>query len=594
MPEERMNFYTEVVRTLFWRPTQALGALYWHLTRRRVRARNWLRRDANKAPYAYALWIKAVERASEAVDSAPKRMIQWINPPLISVVLPSGPGTTDDWLIEAVRSIEQQCYPRWEMILPHGEDSSLPQELDRPDIRRVLIAPNAPAEAMNQAIAASQGEFILLMRPGTILPPTALFHYAEEQQRESDAHIFFGDHDRIDHRGKRSEPWFKPQWNAEMILRQDYISAAWLIRTATARQVAPLEPDLAEASAYALLLRASALPGCKIVHVPHVLAHVTIDADGHDSGNERTLAVARHIAPTGAKATTSAHGLVRIEWPLPSPLPLVSVIIPTRDRVDLLRTCIESLRARTVWPNYEIIVVDNDSAERETLAYFDELRELPDVRILPYAKPYNYSAINNFAASHAKGSYLCLLNNDTEIVSAGWLEAMMRHAVRSEVGAVGAKLLYEDGSIQHAGVIIGIGNAAGHAHRFQKPGDHGYFHQVELARFVSAVTAACLVVDKRKFDAVGGLDSEKLQIAYNDVDLCLKLQQAGWLNVYEPQAILKHYESKSRGNDFSPKNLERYLAELAILQERWGTESIVDPSHHPQLDRSQESYVLKF
>jgi GT2 family glycosyltransferase len=589
-----MSFYTEFARTLLWRPSQALVALYWHLTRRRVRARNWLRRDVYKAPYAYALWIKAIERAPEAARSASKQIDHWSNAPLISVILPWGLDGTDDRLAEAIRSIEQQCYPHWEMILPLGDEDPLPSNLDRPDIHPVRVPHENAAAAINHAIAASQGAFLLPMRPGAILPPTALFHYAEAHRRWMDADILFGDQDRIDHNGERSEPWFKPQWNAEMILGQDYVSSAYAIRTTTARQVNPVESDLAAVASYALVLRASALPETKIVHIPHMLAHVVPNVGEDGSQGARVLAVTRHVASAKAKATAGAHGLVRVEWPLPNPLPLVSVIIPTRDRVDLLRTCIDSLRALTNWPRYEIIVVDNDSADRESLTYFDKLRLLPDARVLPYPQPYNYSAINNFAASHAKGSYLCLLNNDTEIVSAGWLEAMMRHAVRSEVGAVGAKLLYEDDSVQHAGVIIGMGNAAGHAHRFQKPGDQGYFHQVDLARFVSAVTAACLVVDKNKFDAVGGLDSENLQIAYNDVDFCLKLQQAGWSNVYEPEATLRHYESKSRGNDLSPQHLKRYLTELAVLQKRWGTETIVDPSHHPLLDRSQETYVFRF
>jgi GT2 family glycosyltransferase len=589
-----MKFYTEFIRTLRWRPAQALRALYWHITGRRVRARNWLRRGADKAPYAYDLWIETVERSSNDAAVVLAQPDQWLIHPLISIILPWHSDEDSNQLISTIRSVELQTYPHWELLVPIEIGRALPASVDRASIRRVHLACGDAAEALNKCTSAARGDFLLVTPLGATLPPTALLHYVSQLQRAPDATILFGDHDQIDEKGRRLKPWFKPQWNAEMILGQDYISAACVIRTADAQQINPIEPDLGSAAAYTLVLRTSSLFGAKISHVPHVLAHLPISTAETDNQSARTLAVSRLLASVDARATPGPYGLVRVKWPLPNICPLVSVIIPTRDRADLLRTCIQSLRRHTTWPNYEILIVDNHSVDPETISYFDELRCMAGFRILEYAKPYNYSAINNYAASVAQGAYLCFLNNDTEILNARWLEAMVRHAVRPEVGAVGAKLLYQDGSVQHAGVIIGMGNAAGHAHRFQKPGDRGYFDQVDLTRFVSAVTAACLVVDKKKFETVGGFDSDKLHIAYNDVDLCLKLQQAGWANVYEPDAALMHYESKSRGNDLSPQHLERYLSELSILQTRWGTKTAVDPSHHPRLDRSQETYVIDF
>jgi len=218
----------------------------------------------------------------------------------------------------------------------------------------------------------------------------------------------------------------------------------------------------------------------------------------------------------------------------------------------------------------------------------------PRVSILLYDHPYNYSAINNAAVAQSRGSYLCLLNNDTEIIEGSWLTELMRYATRTHVGAVGAKLLYGDGSIQHAGVLLGIGGAAGHAHRGLRDDEPGYFAMAHSAHYATAVTAACLVVERAKFEAVGGFDEAMLQIAYNDVDLCLKLERAGWRNVYAPQAMLTHHESKSRGLDLSPEHFERYRAELAVLQERWNTVDAVDPLHHPYLDRSSETYRVRF
>ena len=207
-------------------------------------------------------------------------------------------------------------------------------------------------------------------------------------------------------------------------------------------------------------------------------------------------------------------------------------------------------------------------------------------------RPYNYAQLNNFAATEARGEYLCLLNNDTEVIDPHWLSELIRQATRPHIGAAGAMLLYNDRSIQHAGVVVGLKQAAGHAHRFLRPGKPGYFRYPHVPHYVSAVTAACLVVERRKFDAVGGLDEQHLAIAFNDVDLCLKLQQAGWHNVYVPQAVMIHHESKSRGRDVAPRHVERYRRELAILQQRWATRDYADPLHHPHLDRNNEEFTI--
>jgi len=237
-------------------------------------------------------------------------------------------------------------------------------------------------------------------------------------------------------------------------------------------------------------------------------------------------------------------------------------------------------------------VMDNGSTEPDTLAWFATVAQDRRVRVVRDDSPFNYAAINNRAAGLARGEYLCLLNNDTLVLSPDWLTLMVRHAVRPGIGAVGAKLLYADHTIQHAGVAIGLGNAAGHSHRFQRDDAPGYHDLAHCAHYVSAVTGACLVVSKAQYLGVGGLDADHLQVAYNDVDLCLKLQHNGLRNVYEPRARLLHLESKSRGSDFSPINSDRYLRELAVLQARWDTATVVDPVHHRLLDRSSETFRM--
>jgi GT2 family glycosyltransferase len=303
--------------------------------------------------------------------------------------------------------------------------------------------------------------------------------------------------------------------------------------------------------------------------------------------------VAQHLGSRGAKCEAGSFGTVKVEWPLPTDLPMVTVIVPTRDKVELLRPCIESVLSKTDYPNFEILVIDNGSVDARTREYFEEVTKDARVRILQYPAPYNFSAMNNCGVDHARGSYVCLLNNDTEVVEIAWLTEMMRFAVRADVGAVGAKLLYPDLSIQHAGVVIGIGGAAGHAHRSLPTGKPGYFRQPHVSQFVSAVTGACLLVEKRKFLAVGGLDEDELPVAFNDVDLCLKLQSAGWQNVYVPHAVLLHHESKTRESDISRKNIARFRREVSVLQDRWQTQTYQDPWHNPNLDRATENFIVR-
>jgi len=240
----------------------------------------------------------------------------------------------------------------------------------------------------------------------------------------------------------------------------------------------------------------------------------------------------------------------------------------------------------------ELIIIDNRSSDPRTLSFLAELQRHPLARVIAYPDHYNFSALNNLAAQQARGPLLCLLNNDTEVLDPQWLKEMVRYSVRPEIGAVGAKLLYADGTIQHAGVAIGIGGAAGHSHRNLPNSEPGYFRQAHVAQYVSAVTAACLVVEKRKYHEVGGLDETNLQVAFNDVDFCLKLQARGYRNIYVPHAVLLHHESKSRGSDAAPQNIARYTKELQTLQQRWNTEGYSDPVHNPNLDRSSERFIV--
>jgi O-antigen biosynthesis protein len=554
---QAVTFWELFFRALPYKPGQALAAAYWHVTRRRVRAQNRIRIASAELPFAYACWIRENESVRELTASASKVIEAWPWQPRFTIMLHGAAASTSEEVMRSLRSVAQQAYPFWNLI-KHSVDP------------------------VGEAIATGS-DYLVPLRMGDTLSRSGLFRLAEALQAKRDPAMLYGDQDELGQSGERSRPWFKPRWNREMFLAQDYLSSAMAIDMALVRQIARKTRNVAE-----LVIEAS-WTDRPVLHLPYILCHVARRSDDED----RLAALSRKLQPLGARCTDGPFGTIKVEWPLPAKPPVVTIIVPTKDKLDLLRPCIDSVLERTDYQPFEILIVDNASIETRTGDYLASITSNPKVRVLPYPGPYNFSAINNAAAREARGAYLCLLNNDTEVVNPEWLSELMRYAVRKEIGAAGAKLLYENGSIQHAGVVIGIGDAAGHAHRFLRASEPGYFRQPHVTQYVSAVTAACLVVEKKKFDVVGGLDEASLAVAFNDVDLCLKLEKAGWRNVYVPHAVLLHHESRSRGKDSARGNVERYRRELSVLQERWGTKAYADPLHNPNLDRYSESYVLR-
>lgn len=578
----------ESLLLLLLRPWKALKIGYWWVTGRRLRACLQFREAAAALPFAYAQWNGRCARADRAALAS---AVTEAND--ISVHLHFARSALPGDFARAVRSVTRQAWPHWRLLVT-SHDGHVPELPDDPRIAVLDGAFRNYGAGLKAALSAAATQYLVPLQSECRLPRMALATYAIHLRLvpAGSFPILYGDQDEIDRFGWRRNPWFKPAWDPEMFLAQDYLSAALAVPVAAARELRVDESD--EIVIYGMLFRATMRPAQPVQHLHRITASTPRDYWRRPDVERLALLRGALAAAPGTEVVAGPFGTASIRWPLPASPPLVSVIVPTRDQVALLRTCIRGLLDRTRYPNLEIVIADNDSREPGALAFLAEISADPRVRVVSWPYPFNYSAINNVAVKAARGAYLCLLNNDIEVIDEDWLCELMRYAVRPESGAIGAKLLYPDRTIQHAGVTVGMGNAAGHAHRGLPELAPGYFAHALVAHRVIAVTAACLVVRRDRFEAVGGFDEVALRIAYNDVDLCLKLHHAGLENYYVPSAVLIHRESKSRGLDMAPEHVERYRTELATLQARWDTETCCDPTHHPALNRGSEIYTAGF
>ncbi len=442
-----------------------------------------------------------------------------------------------------------------------------------------------------------QHTWVVLLQVGDQLAPRALSRFAAVIQKNEDARILYSDEDQISLAGRRHSPQFKPAWNPDLLYGDPHYSHIWVIRgdhcykACETIQAEGVDPVL-----YSLVLEATANCDAKqIFHLPGVLYHRLDTFTGPRTSPQTTSMLASFFARHGRYPRVTFHpsGGHVVHWPLPDPPPLVSVIIPTRDHGDLLRCCLASLAEHAYGnPPIEIIVIDNGSSEPETLRYFHTLEQQSNVRVLRKPGQFNFAALNNEAVSEAKGELIALLNNDVEATHSGWLAMMAGQALRPEIGAVGAKLLFEDGTIQHGGVLLGIGGIAGHAHKYLDSDDEGYQMRLRVAHNLSAVTAATLVIRKAVFEEVGGFDADTFAVNYNDVDLCLRLMVAGYRNLFCPDAVLVHHESKSRGAPTAPEAYAQWKREQKAMIQRWGDLLTADPNYSPYLTLHQEDLSL--
>jgi glycosyltransferase involved in cell wall biosynthesis len=554
----------------------------------------------------YSRWHAIYDTPTTAMEIGIRQKISTFQfLPLISVVMPCY-NPNPQLLKEAILSVQQQLYENWELCI--ADDCSTD-----PAVRQTLAAFAAQDTrikvvfrktnghiclASNSALELVTGQWVVLMDHNDTLHKHALAWIVRTINDKPEAQLIYSDEDKIDLSGKRSDPNFKPDWNLDLFYGYNLCSHLGVFRHHLIQKVGGFRPGFEGSQDYDLVLRIiEHIDHRHIVHIPQILYHWRIHPKSTASDAEAkpyaalagVKALNEHLKRTNTQASAhlTEHNHYKVQYQVPRPEPLVSIIIPTRNGLDLLKNCIDSITQKTSYPNYEVLVIDNNSDDAAVLAYFQHLQtQHANIRVLADPRPFNYSQLNNFAVMHARGEILSLLNNDTEVIQPDWLCEMVSLAVQPRIGAVGAKLLYPDGTVQHAGVIMGLGGVAGHVLSHIGKDDPGYFARAILRQGLSAVTAACLVIRKSVFLEVGGLNETSLKVAYNDVDFCLKVKTAGYQNVYAPDALLYHHESISRGQEDTPEKQLRFQQEQAFMRDTWAEIIAHDPAYNPNLSLS--------
>ena len=533
--------------------------------------------------------------------------------PKISIVVPLY-KTPEKYLLQLVESVKAQTYPNWELCLSDGSGENSPltsflKSLEAGD-ERIKVAYNEQAlqisENTNAGIEIATGAYIAFADHDDELTPHALFECVKALNKDRKIRLIYSDEDKMSMDGhKFFQPHFKPDYNPDLLCTVNYICHLFVVQREILDQVGTFRKEFDGAQDYDFIFRCvEAVDPSEIYHVTKILYHWRCHEDSTAENPESKTyafeagkrAIEEHYHRTGIKAEVYQGeflGLYRTRF-LRDHDPLISIIIPNKDHIEDLKRCMDSIDQKSSYKNYEYIIVENNSTDEKTFQYYKDLEaENPKAHVVYWDKEFNYSAINNYGATFAKGEYILLLNNDTEIINETCLEELLGYCMRSDVGAVGARMYYEDDTIQHAGVVIGFGGIAGHCFVLQPRGTTGYCHRIICAQDYSAVTAACMLVKKSAFDEVGGL-TEELAVAFNDIDFCMKLREAGYLIVYNPYAELYHYESKSRGLEDTPEKVARFNKEMQIFERRWP--DILrngDPYYNPNLTLKSQDFSLR-
>jgi GT2 family glycosyltransferase len=556
--------------------------------------------DPGSVPYLD--WLRAFDpvgekdrlRAIEAIDRLTER-------PLVSIIMPVY-DTDEVWLRKAIDSVRAQWYGQWELCIA-DDASTAPHvstvlaqysEID-PRIRSMRRSENGHiSAASNSALELATGEWIALLDHDDVLSPHALATMVLTASQFPEVEVLFSDEDKIDEAGVRYDPHFKPPWNPDLFLSQNYLSHLGMYRHRLVREVGGFREGYEGSQDYDLALRCIArLDTRQVKHVPFVLYSwrsvpgSTARSLGTKSYAEESAirAIRDHLKREGIAADvdmSTAPSTYRVRYELVDPAPPVEVIVPTRDGAAHLQGCLEGLTSKTRYPDLRVQVVDNGSTDAATLEVLEAFGRRPDVVVVADDRPFNFAALNNAAVGRTTRPIICLLNDDIEVVDPDWLTEMVSQVSRPGVGVVGAMLRYPDGAVQHAGVVLGAGGVAAHSHAGHDTPDQGYFSRLATVHEVGAVTGACLVTTRASWEIAGGMD-EALEVNFNDVDYCLRVAEAGQMVLWTPHAVLLHLESKSRGHVEDEAKIDQLRVEAARMVERWGDRLFEDPAYGPNL-----------
>jgi|GEM_PF-295524 len=558
----------------------------------------------------YEKFIESGMKNAAAIDKMKRHLSEFKYKPLISILVPIY-NVEEIWLRKCIESVVNQVYPRWELCLiddcsPAEHIRAVLQEYQQRDKRIKVLMRETNGHicaASNDALKLATGDYIALLDHDDELTCDALYENVSVLNQYRDADVIYSDEDKINIDGTRHSPYFKPDWSPDMLLSQMYTCHLSVYRRELVEEVGGFRPGFEGSQDFDLMLRVSEKTN-RIYHIPKVLYHWRVIPQSTASGGEsksytheaglRAIeeAIARRNLNAWVEGVEQIPNLYRVHYRAVDN-PKISIIIPNKNMASTLEQCIASIFQKSTYTNFEVIVVDNGSDDPLTFALYDQwkVKEPERFKMIAYNIPFNYSKLNNYAVQFAAGSLLLLLNNDIEVISSDWLEEMAGQAIRPEIGAVGANLVYPDHTIQHAGVVLGIGGVAGHSHKHFDHQDYGYFSRLKMVSNYSAVTAACLMVRKEVFAEVNGLE-EELQVAFNDVDFCLKIRSRGYYNVWLPQVQLYHFESKSRGFENTPEKQQRFHGEIVWMRNRWAKQLDRDQFYNPNLSNVSEDFSL--
>lgn len=570
----------------------------------------WVRLNERFEPeeVPYGPWYEAYVPGEAELEKQRRR--KWQYEPKISVVVPAY-KTPEKFLRQMIDSLRNQTYGNWELCIANGspEDSSMEsvlQEYSSQDdrIRYKNLDENLGiAENTNEAFAMATGEFVGLLDHDDLLSPNALYEIVRVLESDRETDVVYTDEDKVTtDLSEHFQPHLKPDFNLDLLRSNNYICHFFTVRREIVEQTGGFRREFDGAQDYDFIFRCTEAAR-RIRHVPEILyhwrTHKASTADNpaskmyaFDAGKRAIEAHLERCGEQGNVSHTKDLGFYKVAYPVLKES-LVSIIIPNKDEKESLQKCLESIWEKSTYKNYEILIVENNSTSQEIFAYYEELEKRENVRILKWEHEFNYAAINNFGAAHASGEYFLFLNNDVEIITTDWIEKMLGNCQRDQVGAVGVKLYYPDDTIQHAGCIIGIGGIAGHMF-VGMPGSHtGYLHKASIQQNLSAVTAACMMMKRTAFEKAGGF-TEELSVAFNDVDLCLKVRREKYLIVYNPFVELYHYESKSRGAEDSEEKVRRFQREIEYMRSHWiQILKEGDPYYNKNLSLTKWNYSLR-